>query len=381
APAPPKFLPQTEFTIRGRALNVFNKPIKKTHVVLLGSRDQALVKDTITNDQGVFVFDKFPPFDTATYFIQAKNRNGKDFNVGIVIDEPPPPSLEATSPFPVQPWYVNGDNTFSQYMALNASYRKEREQILYPGRGKVLPTVTVRGKKSVQGSRNLNGPGNADQVLDEEQMQKDGKASLLQILEKEVNGFHAGSTRRSTQLIYMIHEKRVRFIFDGINLNFAMPSADYLTIRDYLEGYSAEDIKGIEVMYNPGYTTRYEVQYTSPRNLLVNGGIAYLEITTRSGKGPYQSHSAGTWLYKPQPFYFARPFYRTRYTPAGGGSKEFTDLRSTIHWSSDIVTDSTGHATISFFTADRPAMYHVVVEGSDMNGLMGYDEKEIEVKN
>ncbi len=382
----PAFLAQTEFTIRGRALNVFNKPIKKTHVALLGSRDQALVKDTITNDQGVFVFDKFPPFDTATYFIQAKNRNGKDFNVGIVIDEPAPASLDATSPFPVQPWYVNGDNTFAQYMALNASYRKEQEEIRYPGRGKVLPTVTVRGKKSVQGSRNLNGAGNADQVLDEEEMQKDGKATLLQILEKEINGFHAGSIRRSPQLLYMIHENRVRFIFDGINLNFAMPGADYFTVRDYLQSYTAEDIKGIEVMYNPGYTTRYDVQYTSARNLLTARN-AYLEITTRSGRGPYQSHTAGTWLYKPQPFYFARPFYRTRYVRAdegsqttGTGSAAFRDLRSTIHWSSDIITDTTGHATISFFTADRPAMYRVIVEGSDMNGLMGHSEKEIEVK-
>jgi hypothetical protein len=112
----------------------------------------------------------------------------------------------------------------------------------------------------------------------------------------------------------------------------------------------------------------------------LNSNNAWLEITTRSGAGPYQRHTPGTWLYKPQPFYFGKLFYRPRY-PVGGGDKGagLSDLRSTIHWASDIITDSTGHATISFFAADRPGSYRIVVEGSDMNGQMGTGEGKVEV--
>jgi hypothetical protein len=414
----PAYLAQTEFTVRGRALNVLNKPIRQTHVMLLSSGQENFVKDTLTDDKGVFVFDKFPPFDTATFFIQARNRKGNDFNVGIEMEDIPLPALDASSPFPVRPWYVNGQDNFMEYMAVSAAYREAQESVLYPGRGRTLPTYTVRGKLGIPGSKNLNGAGNADQVIGEDELKKEGKANLLQVLEKEVNGFHEGVARRSaqvtarpsasTQLTYLIHENRVRFIFDGINLGFAMPGADHLTIRDYLQSYSAEDIKGIEVMYNPGRSSAYSFRFSPGRSLMAGNEYAYLEITTRSGNGPYQRHTAGTYLFKPQPFYFPRAFYRPRYPVGAGGvaaagdtghgsvrvadavsgaplagtpaaAGKMADLRSTIYWASDIVTDSTGRATVSWFAADRPGTYRIVVEGSDMNGLMGYGEKRIDI--
>lgn len=399
----PAYLAQTEFTVRGRALNMLNKGIKKTQVMLLSSGQENFVKDTVTDDKGEFVFDRFPPFDTATFFIQAKNRRGKEFNVGIEMEDIPLPALDASSPFPVRPWYVNGQDNFMEYMAVSAAYREEQENVLYPGRGRTLPTYIVRGRMGIPGSKNLNGAGMADQVIGEDELKKAGKANLLQVLEKNVNGFHEGVARRatqttaraltSTQMTYLIHENRVRFIFDGINLGFAMPGADHLTIRDYLESYSAEDIKGIEVMYNPGRSSVYNFRFSSSRSLMAGNEYAYLEITTRSGKGPYQRHTPGTYLYKPQPFYFPRGFYRPRYPVAAGGGAavagtsstsgtsagKITDLRSTIHWAADIITDSAGRATVSWFAADRPGTYRIVVEGSDMNGLMGYGEKRIEV--
>ena len=373
------FLPEPEFIVRGRALNVFNKPVKGTRVDLVASGGIQVAKDTITDDQGVFVFDKFPPFDTAAFFIQARNRKGKEFNIGVEMEETPPPALTADRPFPILPWYVNDQESFSAYLATNTAYRQEQDNILYPGKGKALPTVTVFGKKVVRDSKNLNGPGNADQVITEEDLQKQGKTNLLQLLEKEVNGFHEGVVRRSTQLTFMIHEKRVRFVFDGVNLNYVMPGSDYNTLRSYLETYTAEDIKGIEVMFNPSHTSTYGFRYQSTRSIMSGNDYAYLEITTRSGHGPFQNHTPGTYLFRPQPFYIPRQFYRPRYT-SGQAAGDFVDMRSTIHWSPDVITDTSGKATISFFAADRPATYHIIAEGSDMIGSFGVEEKEITIR-
>ncbi|WP_316813686.1 hypothetical protein [Pedobacter heparinus] len=48
-----------------------------------------------------------------------------------------------------------------------------------------------------------------------------------------------------------------------------------------------------------------------------------------------------------------------------------TDIRSTIHWEPNIITNEKGEATISFYAADLPASYTIVIEGSNMNGGMG----------
>ena len=86
----------------------------------------------------------------------------------------------------------------------------------------------------------------------------------------------------------------------------------------------------------------------------------------------------GTYLYKPLAATLPKQFYRPRYTvkyhPVG------TDLRSTIHWEPNIVTDSTGKATVSFYSADKPSTYSIIIEGTDLNGSVGFKRGKIMVK-
>ena len=114
-----------------------------------------------------------------------------------------------------------------------------------------------------------------------------------------------------------------------------------------------------------------------------SGGVldkyVYVEITTRGGKGPWMKTTAGTYLYKPLPFTLAKNFYRPRYTVKNATTAIGTDLRSTIHWEPDVITDKDGKATVSFFSADKPADYTVVLEGTDLNGGFGYSRQKIKV--
>jgi hypothetical protein len=56
-----------------------------------------------------------------------------------------------------------------------------------------------------------------------------------------------------------------------------------------------------------------------------------------------------------------------------------TDLRSTIHWEPNLITDENGKATVSFFSADKPADYTVIMEGTDLEGNIGYGRQKIKV--
>src|SRR5690606_4925086 len=73
---------EPEFLVQGKVLNMLNKPVENSGVTLF-SRKPLLIRDTVTNVQGIFTFKDIFPVDTAVFFIQSKNKRNKSFNVGI----------------------------------------------------------------------------------------------------------------------------------------------------------------------------------------------------------------------------------------------------------------------------------------------------------
>ena len=57
-----------------------------------------------------------------------------------------------------------------------------------------------------------------------------------------------------------------------------------------------------------------------------------------------------------------------------------SDLRSTIHWEPNIITDANGEATVSFFSADNPGHYTFILEGSDLAGHVGRQTGKIRIR-
>ncbi len=133
-------------------------------------------------------------------------------------------------------------------------------------------------------------------------------------------------------------------------------------------------------MYNFTRYLKYDEQFYSEQTSR-NGSpeFAFLEITTRSGDGAYFKATPGVYLYKPLAFSLPKQFYRPRYTLK---NKEalLPDLRSTIHWEPNFITDTLGNATVSFYSADKPTSYTIMLEGTDLNGEVGFTRKKLLVK-
>ena len=87
----------------------------------------------------------------------------------------------------------------------------------------------------------------------------------------------------------------------------------------------------------------------------------------------------GTYFYKTLPFSLPRQFYRPRYTGNSRYKGMGTDLRSTLHWEPNVVTDAAGKATVSFFSADRATDYRIIIEGADMDGQLGYGTGQVRI--
>ena len=360
---------EEEFRIKGKVTNMFNRPVAKSEIVLI-SKKPALILDTITNDKGIFTFKGIFPTDTASFFISAKNKRGKSFNVGIEVEEFKPPVFNLVNER-LLPWFVNIDT--STYLAVNKQINLKKEQLRKTG-GNMLKEVVIKTKKIIKDSKNLNGPGQADLIIDETQLEKEGKTSLGDLLNKNLKGFGIRNTKTGLPY-YGVYRSFVHLVVDGINTDFFITdlTSRYQYLKDIFDYFDAEEIKGVEVMISGKHITSYAIQFLDPMEH--HWDHVFIEVTTRGGKGPFLKKSVGTYVYRPLAFTLPKAFYSPKYSP--NSQSDQTDIRSTVFWAPNIITDQHGKATVSFFAADNPGTYTFIIEGTDLQGHLGTQRKQI----
>lgn len=367
----PTYPAEQSFSIRGKVVNVLNKPVAGSQVLLFSRKPFSLAQ-TVTDANGTFNFSPLYPIDTASFMLQARNKRGKSFNVGITVDAFTPPQFAPLNRT-LMPWYVRVDTARDHIIRTQLSDKEILDKLTGEH---VLKEVVVVGQKAIQGSKNLNGPGGSDFALNQFDMEKAGKATLGDVLRQKVKGFHLGGKYLDR---YLINTELVHLIIDGVNLDFFKP--DGVSMKDYYKQYldyiTAEDVKGIEVMTSPKYTGAYFQKFLDPRAEPFDH--VFIEVTTYSGNGAFLKKTPGVFLYKP-PVAFSTPahFYSPKYPVKEGVA--LPDVRSTIFWDPDIITNKNGEAEISFYTGDKPGTYTLILEGTDMNGNIGSVSKKINVK-
>ncbi|RZA03177.1 MAG: hypothetical protein EOP47_03960 [Sphingobacteriaceae bacterium] len=362
---PLAYKPEPEFVVRGKVTNAFNKKLEKTNVILVG-KDPSVILETQTNEDGEFLFTGLTPSDTVRYHIQAKNKRDKAFNIGTKLEEFIAPVFTSVQQRQV-PLYVNIDTARLVAIRTKQLYNAEEEKVS----GTKLKEVTIKERKIVQGSKTL--VEEPDLTLNKEDLEGRGKLTLRNILNK-IPGFTFKGRRT------MIGDKFTHFIVDGrfeLSSGGATGRVSGLDRNIIFDHIGVEDIKGIEVMTTDKNVIKYIERFV-PIGALVNvSEHSFIEITTYSGKG-FTKQIPGAEVYQPPVFAAKKEFYSPQYTvkkPTVG-----VDVRATIFWSPNVVTDEKGKATIGFYTADKTATYTVNVQGSNMEGLVGAQQTKLNVK-
>jgi hypothetical protein len=209
-------------------------------------------------------------------------------------------------------------------------------------------------------------------------LEKAGKKTFLHLLE-EVKGFHESygtsfahtGRQDATILWYFIGLRPIVVLVDGILLNLMYPEFSFEDMKYYLQSHNAEDIKGVEIMKSDKYTLYYASRYHANMD-----DLAFIEITTRSGRGPTIDNTPGMYLYKPLALSWPKQFYKPKYA-VKDTTKHLPDLRSAIAWEPNIITDADGKATVWFYAADKPSTYTIITEGIDFNGNLSYKRQKI----
>ncbi|PAW92406.1 hypothetical protein CKK33_02405 [Mucilaginibacter sp. MD40] len=337
-----RFAAEKTFTISGRVTNLSGQPVSGGKISLLNFNDGLFKLDTLTDANGRFAFTDIIYPDSIKFLLQARTaKNKKD--VVIKLDTIPPVAASDYAGYP--DFKVNPGQSVSGYAQNSRQFYFEQMKRGLGNHVISLAEVKIIEKKNaLKNSRNLNGAGNADQVL----LAKDigrGCVQLADCLQGRLFGviFRNGvpySTRGIRPMLVVV---------DGMYGDASM-----------MNMLNVNDIQSIEVLRNMAVAAIYGSS--------ASGGA--LVITTKIGdeSSDYsRSLRRGVISYSPQGIYKSRLFYSPKYDAKG--DNKLADLRSTIYWNPNVVTRE-GKASVNYYNAS-PGNYRVVVEGVDADGHIG----------
>ena len=206
-------------------------------------------------------------------------------------------------------------------------------------------------------SANLGGPGRADQVIMGDQL--GGCVKVSDCLIGKINGvvFTSRGGPHNTRTIGNYEVINMSVIVDGLVLDGV-----------HLNDLNANDIYSIEVLRSGATRSIYGSSIAGGGALVItmrHGGERSADSTYMTSTAP-----AGLITYPFKGYFRAKSFYTPKYDHTKKDNEPL-DLRTTVYWNPNVITDKDGKASLEFFNNDAKGIYRVVVEGIDDDGNLG----------
>ncbi|MCC8427185.1 carboxypeptidase regulatory-like domain-containing protein [Mucilaginibacter sp. UR6-11] len=379
-------------TISGLVTTLNHKPLPNASVSLMSIKAR-VAKDTITDANGRFKFDKMFLSDSIKFAVQARDTKNSD-NVIIVVDSVPRVSITRnknmmiTDTNKTRLQAAAQNDKIAHQIASTASKEENTKAIQDDKKTSLnklhtLKQVDINTRKAkeenshkgiaLQEMFSLPDEASADKVITV--TEPDSYTNLEMFLRGRLQGISIETDKDGfKQLVIMGQPEPVRLPPDprdpydpyyGKTIGLIVNGRKLLEkgeIDDVLEGsILPEDVAKIEVVRK----NRAMVQ-------LLQGGdryVGYVLILTKPPSARKQYNPAIANI-TPKGFNKVRRFYSPRYDRPDVDYKQ-PDRRTTIYWNPYVNTDETGKATLDFYNAHGPGTYRVVVEGINAAGELG----------
>ena len=353
-PFNPLFVPEKSLSISGYIKKLGrSKSEPGAKVQIMPTKNLLSYLDTISNEDGYFVFDNLLFPDSTKFLIIAKDGKGKS-NVDVIYNRPLMLKVGVNKNEADEKWDIN--NLYKDELAFSKDYFLQLESVGLKQKAIAIEEVVVRGvkkSKASQNSSNLNGSGNADQIITADDL------STCVSLEMCLAGRLLGVTWQGGVPYNTRGNVPMQVVLDGMFIE-----------ADQLSMVNVADVESIEVLRSVNYTAIYGS----------NGGGGLLIITSKTGSSAMNNYKpAGIVAINPKGLHQNGEFYKPKYDVIDRSSPT-QDLRTLIHWEPSIVTTEKGKANFDFFTADEKGTYLIVIEGLDLNGKICREIKTIEIK-
>jgi len=349
-----KYQPEKSLKISGYTKKIGrSKPEPNAKVQLISTKNFLDYIDTTSNEEGYFEFDNLLFPDSVKFLVTAKDATKGKNNIDITINENGPFGISPKADSSEIWWDIN--SKYLENLKSSKEFFAELERLGIKEKAIQIDEVVVtrQRSKAPDHSSNLNGPGNADQILSADDL------STCPSLEMCLSGRLVGVYFQGGVPFNTRGNQPMQIVLDGMYIE-----------GDNLSMINVMDVESIEVLRNVNYTTIYGS----------NGANGLIVITSKRGSSALNNYvPKGILTVQPQGFQLHKAFYKPAYD-VEETVKYSTDLRSTIHWEPSIVTDVNGKATFDFFTSDSKGKYLLIMEGLDLRGRILRKEMELIVE-
>jgi hypothetical protein len=339
------YRPEKHLEVEGVAQNLSGKPLANATISLIPPAGGPVLSEN-ADDKGNFKFRNLEFMDSTRFVLQAINAKGKN-TTQLVYKPADTPSLQQ-----IQNNNADVNQQLSSYLKNSKDQLNEYNKYGSP-KGIVLQEVKIKEIKAKDNYRSsaLGGAGHADQVIHMDDIKTGGQLSdKLNGRLYGVNFINYGGRTTTSS-----NEKDPGWLIvvDGIVMS-QKPAFD-------INSLGPNDVETVEVL-----------KYNNAAIYGMAGGGGVLVFTTKQGKLRELKDipSFGILPITARGYYKAKVFYSPKYDNLEANVKK-KDLRSTIYWNPDLVTDDNGNAAIDYYNADGPGTYRMVIEGIDEKGNIG----------
>ncbi|RZL50981.1 MAG: TonB-dependent receptor [Pedobacter sp.] len=365
-----KYPAEKGLTITGNVTTNNNKPILKGKIALMSSSKRMFVTTTETDERGYFVFDEMSFGDSLKFVVQASTKEDKK-NIKIKLNNIP--NQDATLNKNAGDVELNVNTSLVKYLQESDRFFDEQFKSGFLTRTNLLKTVTITQKKAKKEdsasvySANYNGRGNADRIITANDLrttyslaQYIAQGRVLGVADSAGYAYNAriGAIEPPKDPFEMPPVAKLTVVIDG------MPLQDFS-----LNDIAVSDIESVEVLLGPAYIAAYGA----------TGKYGLLIISMKRGIGRKASEisTPGLIIFSPKGYDFPRQFYSPKYDVAADTK---LDLRTTVYWNPQVVTDINGKANFSFYNNDQVGNYRMVIEGIDADGNLARKILHYEIK-
>lgn len=327
----------------------FRRGLPNINVFSLNSK-HGYYDATVTDIGGRFCFDGFEFPDSSIFFVQAEKKPGNVMEL-VAESEDFPPALS----YGLEPKTALQDETIDDFLA------SSRDRYFYENGPLVinLEEVQVIGRKEDR-AKNLREERGAmyfssSYTVEAQEIEEMGGATLLDVLIR-VPGITLNADNT------------------GVLLRNATPLIQVDNFRGRMEDLSIinlSEVEMIDVLKDPAETALFG-------NEGQNGVICiYLKRGGRNAPRELGSHQKLiTFMGYTPPV----EFYQPKYFISSVKESTKPDLRSTIYWKPNLITDENGQAQIRFYTADLAGTYTLILEGISSEGEILRHVQKIELR-
>jgi hypothetical protein len=339
-------------TIRGKVMTKSGKIVENAKVNMIANNDMRLLFPTTTNGLGEFEVQNLDFNDSLPFYINASARTLATLEPTIVSQN----IVNST----YQPSIVSNDH-FAKLLAYQeavAAQKSFQQSFFFDKNINNLQEVVVKAQRRKDYDYTKNYPTAkgefADAVIqDSAILASVNGRNVLFALQGRVAGLTIGQNNGAISMISIRRGGAPLILYNGQPVPLS-----------FFNGIPSDEIAAIEVMKSGGgYGGRASngviAVYSKTREEIINA------VGTKKAPNSVNTKIMG--------FYTSKEFFSPNYDTLQLANP---DKRTTVYWKPRLQTDENGKGSVSFFTADLPTNYQIIVEGVAKKGtLLGHESK------